>query len=58
MARTKQFPENQGSISSRMASMSLFMVISMPIVLSILEAEGKKSKRERKLPADVHGDIS
>ena len=53
MARTKQFPENQGSISSRMASMSLFMVISMPIVLSILEAEGKKSKRERKLPADV-----
>ena len=53
MARTKQFPENQGNISSRMASMSLFTVISMPIVLSILEAEGKKSKRERKLPANV-----
>ena len=53
MARTKQVPQLKENISSRISTLLLFTAIPMPVVRAILEQEGKQSRRERKLPADV-----
>ena len=53
MARTKQVPQQKENISSRISTLFLFTAIPMPVVSAILEQEGKPSRRERKLPADV-----